>query len=159
MGSFPNFIDNLSKKKFDIKLKYLVLKKKIEILGICVGFQALFEKSFEIKKTNGLGLLKGNVKKISIQKNLKLPHIGWNNCIINDSTSSKLFNNIKNNSDFYFCHSFAAYDVETQFENCKTFYSEYFTSAISKDNIFGVQFHPEKSQLNGIKLIQNFLLK
>ena len=157
MGSFPNFMNNLIKYGFNEKLKYLVLKKKIEILGICVGFQALFEKGFEIDETKGMCLLKGNIKKITIKDNLKLPHIGWNNCIINENKKSKLFNNIKNNSDFYFCHSFAVTDNDPHYTNSKTFYSEFFTSSISCENIFGVQFHPEKSQINGIKLIQNFL--
>ncbi len=157
VGSFPSFMKSLTLKNFYKKIKYLVLEKKIKILGICVGYQALFETSNETENTDGLSILKGHIKKISESKHLLLPHIGWNNCIIEEANKTKIFKNIKNMSDFYFCHSYALHHTENEIITSRTIYGNKFISSVSKDNIFGVQFHPEKSQLNGILLIKNFL--
>ncbi len=157
VGSFPSFMKSLTLKNFYKKIKYLVLEKKIKILGICVGYQALFETSNETENTDGLSILKGHIKKISESKHLLLPHIGWNNCIIEEANKTKIFKNIKNMSDFYFCHSYALHHTDNEIITSRTIYGNKFISSVSKDNIFGVQFHPEKSQLNGILLIKNFL--
>ena len=138
------------------ELNSAVLEKQKPILGICVGMQLFSSFGEEDGGSKGFDWIKGKVNKINLtDKNLKLPHMGWNNISINQK--SKLFSGIENESHFYFVHSFA-FDVENdQFISAKTNYSTEIVSAIEKDNIFGTQFHPEKSQANGIKILENFV--
>ena len=138
------------------ELNSAVLEKQKPILGICVGMQLFSSFGEEDGGSKGFDWIKGKVNKINlIDKNLKLPHMGWNNISINQK--SKLFSGIENESHFYFVHSFA-FDVENdQFISAKTNYSTEIISAVEKDNIFGTQFHPEKSQANGIKILENFV--
>ena len=138
------------------ELTSAVLEKQKPILGICVGMQLFSSFGEEDGGSKGFDWIKGKVNKINLRdKNLKLPHMGWNNISINQK--SKLFSGIENESHFYFVHSFA-FDVENdQFISAKTNYSTEIISAVEKDNIFGTQFHPEKSQANGIKILENFV--
>jgi len=138
------------------ELTSAVLEKQKPILGICVGMQLFSSFGEEDGGSKGFDWIKGKVNKIILtDKNLKLPHMGWNNISINQK--SKLFSGIENESHFYFVHSFA-FDVENdQFISAKTNYSTEIISAVEKDNIFGTQFHPEKSQANGIKILENFV--
>ena len=138
------------------ELTNAVLEKQKLILGICVGMQLFSSFGEEDGGSKGLDWIKGKVNKINLKdKNLKLPHMGWNNISINQK--SKLFSGIENESHFYFVHSFA-FDVENdQFISATTNYSTKIISAVEKDNIFGTQFHPEKSQANGIKILENFV--
>ena len=138
------------------ELTSAVLEKQKPILGICVGMQLFSSYGEEDGGSKGFDWIKGKVNKINLtDKNLKLPHMGWNNISINQK--SKLFSGIENESHFYIVHSFA-FDVENeQFISAKTNYSTEIVSAVEKDNIFGTQFHPEKSQTNGIKLLENFV--
>ena len=138
------------------ELTSAVLEKQKPILGICVGMQLFSSFGEEDGGSKGFDWIKGQVNKINLtDKNLKLPHMGWNNISINQK--SKLFSGIENESHFYFVHSFA-FDVENeQFISATTNYSTEIVSAIEKDNIFGTQFHPEKSQANGIKILENFV--
>ena len=138
------------------ELNSAVLEKQKPILGICVGMQLFSSFGEEDGGSKGFDWIKGKVNKINlIDKNLKLPHMGWNNISINQK--SKLFSGIENESHFYFVHSFA-FDVENdQFISATTNYSTEIISAVEKDNIFGTQFHPEKSQANGIKILENFV--
>ena len=138
------------------ELNSAVLEKQKPILGICVGMQLFSSFGEEDGGSKGFDWIKGKVNKINLtDKNLKLPHMGWNNISINQK--SKLFSGIENESHFYFVHSFA-FDVENdQFISSKTNYSTEIISAVEKDNIFGTQFHPEKSQTNGIKILENFV--
>ena len=138
------------------ELTSAVLEKQKPILGICVGMQLFSSFGEEDGGSKGFNWIKGKVNKINLtDKNLKLPHMGWNNISINQK--SKLFSGIENESHFYFVHSFA-FDVENeQFISATTNYSTEIVSAIEKDNIFGTQFHPEKSQANGIKILENFI--
>ena len=138
------------------ELTSTVLEKQKPILGICVGMQLFSSFGEEDGGSKGFDWIKGKVNKINLtDKNLKLPHMGWNNISINQK--SKLFSGIENESHFYFVHSFA-FDVENdQFISAKTNYSTEIISAVEKDNIFGTQFHPEKSQANGIKILENFV--
>ena len=138
------------------ELNSAVLEKQKPILGICVGMQLFSSFGEEDGGSKGFDWIKGKVNKINLtDKNLKLPHMGWNNISINQK--SKLFSGIENESHFYFVHSFA-FDVENeQFISATTNYSIEIVSAIEKDNIFGTQFHPEKSQANGIKILENFV--
>ena len=138
------------------ELNSAVLEKQKPILGICVGMQLFSSFGEEDGGSKGFDWIKGKVNKINLtDKNLKLPHMGWNNISINQK--SKLFSGIENESHFYFVHSFA-FDVENdQFISATTNYSTAIVSAVEKDTIFGTQFHPEKSQANGIKILENFV--
>jgi glutamine amidotransferase len=138
------------------ELSNFVLDKQKSILGICVGMQLFSTYGEEDGGSQGFDWIKGKVKKINLtNQNLKLPHMGWNNIKINEK--SKLLSGIENDSHFYFVHSFA-FDVENNsFVSATTNYSTEIVSAVEKDNIFGTQFHPEKSQANGIKILENFV--
>ncbi len=152
-GSFHFGIQELKKLDLIDLLKYRVLKEKIPILGICLGMQLFAEEGFEKQRTTGLSFIEGSVKKIP--SSLKLPHIGWNE--VNFSKKDPLFDDIEDNKDFYFVHS---YYFECSNLNDKLAITNYdfdFPSIIRKDNVVGFQFHPEKSLKNGLKLINNFL--
>ena len=138
------------------ELTNAVLEKQKLILGICVGMQLFSSFGEEDGGSKGFDWIKGKVNKINLtDKNLKLPHMGWNNISINEK--SKLFSGIENESHFYFVHSFAFNIENDQFISATTNYSSEVVSAVEKDNIFGTQFHPEKSQANGIKILENFV--
>ena len=137
-------------------LNEFVLVKKKPIFGICVGMQLFSEKGYEEQVTEGFGWIKGSVKKIkTTNKDLKLPHMGWNEVKV--IKTNDLFVDIKNLSHFYFVHSFAFEAENINDVICTTDYEKSVVAALLKDNIFGTQFHPEKSQENGIKLLSNFL--
>ena len=137
-------------------LNEFVLVKKKPIFGICVGMQLFSEKGYEERVTEGFGWIKGSVKKIeTTKKDLKLPHMGWNE--VNVIKKNDLFVDIKNLSHFYFVHSFAFEAENINDVICTADYEKPVVAALLKDNIFGSQFHPEKSQENGIKLLSNFL--
>ena len=154
VGSFKAFHDKIT----DTELFYPIqnrVKNGIPILGICLGFHALFEKSIEYGVFPGLDLIKGEIVKInSLKEEVKIPHIGWNSCQFNKD--SILFKGIKNKSDFYFTHSYTPIIYDKNFVSTFSTYEVDLVSAIEKENIFGVQFHPEKSQKNGLKLLKNF---
>ena len=130
----------------------MVLIQKIPILGICVGMQLMASNSEE-GNLSGLGWINGEVKKISNNnKNLILPHMGWNTV---ELQKNDLFKNIKD-PKFYFLHSYCFVSNEKNSILGSTFYGRKFTSVIRKDNIYGIQFHPEKSHENGIYILKNF---
>lgn len=131
-----------------------VLVKKKPFLGICVGMQVLADVGYEFGEEKGLGWIKGEVRKLEVN-DLPLPHVGWNNVTV-DKTSP-ITKEFGNNIDFYFVHSFAFIPVDKENIIAHSTYGSTFTSVIGKENIFGVQFHPEKSQRAGTLLIQNFL--
>jgi imidazole glycerol-phosphate synthase subunit HisH len=138
------------------ELTSAVLEKQKPILGICVGMQLFSSFGEEDGGSKGFDWIKGKVNKIYLtDKNLKLPHMGWNNISINQK--SKLFSGIENESHFYFVHSFA-FNLENKgYVSATTNYSTEIVSAVEKDNILGTQFHPEKSQENGIRILENFI--
>jgi glutamine amidotransferase len=133
-----------------------VLVKKKPIFGICVGMQLFSDEGYEEEVTKGFGWIGGTVKKIKLNnKDLKLPHMGWNE--VNIFKKNDLFLDIKNLSHFYFVHSYA-FEVERKSDVlCTVDYEAPVIAAVLRENIFGTQFHPEKSQDNGIKLLSNFL--
>jgi len=138
------------------ELSNFVIEKQKPILGICVGMQLFSTFGDEDGGSTGFNWIEGKVKKINLKdKFLKLPHMGWNN--INIEKDSKLLNGIENNSHFYFVHSYAFDVLNKEFISAITNYSIEFVSAVEKNNIFGTQFHPEKSQENGIKILENFV--
>jgi len=163
VGAFSAGIDSLKARNLDEALKIFV-KKGNPILGICLGMQLLLSNSSEFGHHEGLNFIKGNVKKLKIEKNKKIPHTGWNNIQINNFSINKnklvgkFLNGIKDNSYFYFVHSFAAQVSDKRNNLSYTIYGgDKFSSIISKENVFGTQFHPEKSGKVGHSLLKNFL--
>ena len=154
VGAFKDFMKKIRDKNLD-KLILDKLKKNCSVLGVCVGFQVLFAESNEHGYCKGLNLLKGNFINFKDEKKIiKVPHVGWNEC--NILNKNKLFENIKDGSDFYFTHSYFLKNYESSNVISKTKYNLDFVSSINYKNIYGVQFHPEKSQLNGLKILKNF---
>lgn len=151
VGAYADFTDKLKKRSID---NYIVSKsnENVSILGICLGFQVLFTSSTEHKFSKGLNLLKGDF--CLIESNLLTPHVGWNDCEI--KKKNNLFIGIDNNSDFYFSHSYILKKYEEKDIIAFTEYGTKFPSAAQKNNIYGVQFHPEKSQDNGLLILKNF---
>ena len=122
------------------------------ILGVCVGMQILLEESEESGGTDGLGLVDGILKKLNSSEDIKVPHMGWNK--VNQRFSHPMFEGISQNSFFYFVHSYAA--LVSKNKASTTNHGQEFISSVYKDNIFAVQFHPEKSQDDGLKIYKNF---
>jgi len=156
-GSFKNCIESLLRIK-DLKetLNEFAIIKKKPLFGICVGMQMFADNGFEEIKTEGLGWIPGSVIKIDNKGNrFKLPHIGWNE--LSFVSDSKLFNGIKEKSHVYFVHSYKFTPDNENYITSKTDYSEEIVASVEKDNLFGTQFHPEKSDSVGLKIIENFI--
>ncbi len=153
VGAFGNCVNALKKREIFETLKKEINKKPY--LGICLGLHVLFESSEESPKVEGLSIFKGKCLRFK-SKNLKIPQIGWNSIrIINKD--SILLKNIKNNSYLYFVHSYYVEPEDKRMILTKTNYGIDFVSGIGKGNIFGVQFHPERSGSIGLKILENFL--
>lgn len=150
VGAAGEGMKNLKKIKLDKLIKKEVTKGK-SILGICLGMQLLMSKSEE-GNVGCLNIIDGQVKKFGVK--LKIPQIGWNTVQANES--SQLFTNIPQNSYFYFVHSYYCLPQNKKTVIGNTEYEMRFCSALQKNNIFGVQFHPEKSGENGLQLLKNF---
>lgn len=142
-------------------LEEQVLKEKKWFLGICVGMQLLFERGYEHGVHDGLGWLKGEVKLIERPQEYKIPHMGWNILLppakSTDFANYPLLAGIKPGDFTYFVHSYHAVDVRTDHVLATTDYGGEIVAAVGKENIFGTQFHPEKSQATGLQLLANFL--
>ena len=156
VGAFKKGMKNILRLGLKKKLEEKVLKNNIPFLGICLGMQLLASKGYEHGENDGLGWIEGSVNLfIPTSDNERIPHIGWNEVgFINDA---EIFSGIEKNSDFYFVHSYHFICDDNSNIIAKTPYCGEFISAIKKDNIYGVQFHPEKSQNFGHQLLKNFL--
>ncbi len=154
VGAFKDFMKKIKKNGID-----KILNKKIDdktpLLGVCVGFQVLFEESNEHGTTAGLNIMKGRFKNFKdVSADIKVPHVGWNECkLINNN---KLFQGVDDSLDFYFTHSYFLNDYLIENIISETSYDIKFVSSVNKGNVYGVQFHPEKSQANGLKILKNF---
>tara|TARA_Y100000591_G_C21638516_1_gene596577 strand:- start:160 stop:780 length:621 start_codon:yes stop_codon:yes gene_type:complete len=156
VGSFKDGMENLKKLDLIKTIRYLVLEKKIPILGICLGMQLFSKVGFEGGKTFGLNLLEMECHPIKINKEkYRVPHIGWNS--ININSSSKLLKGIHDGSDFYFVHSYAVQTENKSLISSNVRYGCDIISSIEFENIYATQFHPEKSQKYGKKVINNFI--
>ena len=156
-GSFKSCVDALNKiDGLTDALNEFAIQNKKPLLGICVGLQMFADIGYEETETKGLGWISGKVSKIDNQNGkYKLPHIGWNQ--INISKDSKIFKNIENNSHMYFVHSYEFIPEDKNVISATTDYSSNIVCSVEKENIFGTQFHPEKSDKIGLKIIGNFI--
>ena len=156
-GSFKSCVDALKSINGLVdSLNDFVMINKKPLLGICVGLQMFADVGYEETETKGLGWISGKVTRINNQNGkYKLPHIGWNQ--INISKKSKIFKDIKDKSHMYFVHSYEFMPVDKNFITATTDYSANHVCAVEKENIFGTQFHPEKSDKIGLKIIDNFI--
>lgn len=154
-GAFRDCIKCLRENKFVEALNEAVIEHQKPYLGICLGLQIVGEKSFEGGEFMGLGWIKGVVRKIEPTKNLKVPHLGWDEISITRKIG--LFSGLSANPCFYFAHSFVLYPNDLGVVGAVTDYGSKFPVAIQKDNIMAVLFHPEKSQHEGLQLIKNFV--
>ena len=156
-GSFKSCIEAL--KNIDgltDTLNDFVKNNKKPLLGICVGLQMFADVGYEETETKGLGWISGKVSKIDNQNGkFKLPHIGWNQISI--LKDSKIFKEVENNSHMYFVHSYEFIPTDSNFISATTDYSTKVVCSVEKENIFGTQFHPEKSDKTGLKIIDNFI--
>jgi glutamine amidotransferase len=156
-GSFKSCVDALNSIDglVDCLNEFAIINKK-PLLGICVGLQMLADVGYEETETKGLGWISGSVLKIDNHNGkYKLPHIGWNQ--INILKDSKIFKDIENNSHMYFVHSYEFVPKDKNVISATTDYSSKIVCSVEKENIFGTQFHPEKSDKIGLKIIDNFI--
>ena len=157
VGSFKHALDFINLNNIDTCIRDFFESSK-PILGICLGMQILFECGDEGGFSKGLNFMKGKVKKIPINDNLKCPHIGWNKIILAGDCKEKLFKGVSDKDFFYFVHS---YYIETKDKDLKIYKSKInnfsFPSAIMYKNLYTTQFHPEKSSKSGLIILKNFL--
>jgi len=156
-GSFKSCVEALNNINGLVDaLNEFAINDKKPLLGICVGLQMFADIGYEETETNGLGWISGKVSKIDNQNGkYKLPHIGWNQ--INILKNSKIFKDIENNSHMYFVHSYEFIPEDKSIISATTDYSSNIVCSVEKENIFGTQFHPEKSDKIGLKIINNFI--
>ena len=156
-GSFKSCIEALHDIEGLVEtLNEFAVTNKKPLIGICVGLQMFADVGYEEKQTKGLGWIPGKVSKINNQNGkYKLPHIGWNQIKI--VKHSKIFENIENDSHMYFVHSYEFIPEDEDIISATTNYSSRIVCAVEKENIFGTQFHPEKSDKVGLKIIENFI--
>ena len=156
-GSFKSCVDSLNSINGLVDtLKEFAITNKKPLLGICVGLQMFADVGYEEAETKGLGWISGKVSKIDNQNGkFKLPHIGWNEIEI--QKESQIFKDIKNKSHMYFVHSYEFIPEDKSVISATTDYSSKIVCSIERDNLFGTQFHPEKSDKTGLNMIKNFL--
>lgn len=156
VGAFGNAMKHLQDSHLDEAIKAYAHSGK-ELLGICLGMQLLFEKSEEFGEHKGLGLISGEVVVFHKTPTLKVPHVGWNSChFTSQASQNKLLLGIEDKSFFYFVHSFYV-RTQAKFILAHTHYGDDFTSIVAKDNLYGIQPHPEKSHYAGLGLLANFI--
>ena len=156
VGAFPDAMDNLRKTGWIEELTRAVLEKETPILGICLGMQLLADKGYEVRECDGLGYIPGEIVRFTqTQEKERIPHVGWNEILKRED--SPLFDGIADGTNYYFVHSYHFQVAKEENIATVTPYCGEFVSSVVKDNIVGTQFHPEKSQKAGFKLIKNFL--
>jgi len=154
VGAFETTVEKIIKLLPIDDIRNIVFNERKPFLGICIGMHVLATTGFEFGEHPGLGWIQGRVEKLD-PGGMPLPHIGWNNIICKKKSS--ILKGLESNPDFYFVHSYVFKPYELETIVATSFYGEEFCSIIQYENIFGVQFHPEKSQKAGIKLVENFL--
>jgi len=156
VGHFATAINYLSASGIKNVLDEAVLVKKIPFLGICLGMQLMAARSEE-GNASGLGWIQSQIRKFKVKdtEKFKIPQAGWNSVSI--AADSPLFSKIEDNSEFYFLHAYHIDQIEQRFVASTTNYEYEFVSSVQKENMFGTQFHPEKSHFTGTQLLKNFL--
>lgn len=157
VGSFYQAMIRLNKLGISNVIKKIANKKGNKILGICLGMQLMAKVGYEDKKINGLGLVNAEVKKFKLNKKIKIPHVGFNKVITKDFKG--LYKNLENLNYFYFTHSYkmSLIKKENDFKYGYCDYGSKFLASFENKKIFGTQYHPEKSQDNGLKILKNFI--
>ena len=153
VGSFGDAMMHLKKYELDKAIKEVCQSGK-PFLGICLGLQLLFDYSEETPGVDGLGILKGGIKKIPNADGLKIPHIGWNSLEL--SNNGRLFNGIENGSYVYFVHSYFLKAEDESIVKASCEYGTHIHASVESGNVFACQFHPEKSSTVGLKILKNF---
>ena len=154
VGAFGDFMSGMKAKGLDDAVKEVV-SRGVPMLGICVGMQALFEIGEEMGDHEGLGLLKGTVVKFADSLSVKIPHTGWNQVRVRKE--AQLFRQIKDEAYVYFNHSYYCQAGDFSDVIANTDYGMNYACAVRHENIYGVQFHPEKSQTIGLQILKNFV--
>ena len=155
VGAFPDGMAHLRDRGFDQALREHTAQG-IPLLGICLGMQLLAERGWEVRETAGLGLIPGEVRRLEPSNgDTRIPHVGWNQVAF--ARNCPLFEGIQPGTDFYFVHSYYLDCADAEAIVGRTAYCGGFTSAVARANVFGVQFHPEKSQKRGFQVLKNFL--
>lgn len=158
VGSFKKAMEIIKERKIDKILKKAVYETNIKLFGICLGMQLLGSHSEEDNGAEGLNFIQNKITRFDKNNSsLKIPHVGFNKVNFNYSSKDNIFYNLKDDSFFYFVHSYKMEITPSLSNYSSTIYGEKFISAFQKDNLIGTQFHPELSQSNGIKIIDNFL--
>jgi glutamine amidotransferase len=155
VGAFADAMAELKKQDLVSVIKGEIKNKKL-FLGICLGMQLLFEKSQEAAGVEGLGILAGEVRLFDRQKGIKVPHMGWNQLSVKKA-ACPLLKNIPPDSFVYFCHSYYPRPDDESIVAARTHYGGDFAALVWQENVFGVQFHPEKSQEVGLLMLKNFV--
>jgi glutamine amidotransferase len=154
VGAFRDGIAALRERRLADALHEQVAEGK-PLLGICLGMQLLASKSFEFGEHEGLGLIEGNVEHLGVDGGLRVPHVGWN--VLQPRRESAIFQGFPHEPTFYFVHSYHFVPSDPDLVSATTEYGKPVTACVERDNVYGVQFHPEKSQRDGLKLLENFL--
>jgi glutamine amidotransferase len=155
VGAFPDGMENLKNLGLIDVLDHLVLTKRVPVLGICLGFHLMAREGNEFRSEAGLGWIDASVVKLeAVGDDVRVPHVGWNDCKY--TKESPLFLGIPDEALFYFTHSYYMQCSDRGDVSAISFHGKQFTAAVQRSNIFGTQFHPEKSQLHGVMLLRNF---
>lgn len=156
VGAFPDAMRNIRQRSLDEVLREQVIGHQIPFLGICLGMQLLATTGWEVSETAGLGWIEGEVRRLEpTAEDTRIPHMGWNEVVF--IRESPLFRGVPSGADFFFVHSYHLDCLNEQAIVARTPYCDGFVSAVQRDLIFGVQFHPEKSQRLGFQVLRNFL--
>ena len=155
VGSFSDGMRHIKERSLDDALRVQALEKGMPFLGICLGMQLMATKGWEGGETDGLDLIPGEVIKLKPKDDdTRIPHVGWNE--VQSESSAPLLASIESGKDFYFVHSYH-FECDNTYVTSRTPYCGSFVSSVARDNIFGTQFHPEKSQKVGFQVLSNFL--
>lgn len=153
VGAFADAIAELRRREMVEPIKSAIAADK-PFLGICLGLQLLFDRGYEDGQHEGLGVIPGEVKRFDIPRDFKVPHMGWNQCRM--VRRPPIFEGVADNAHFYFVHSYYAAPADTSVTAIEADYSSPFCAAIWRGNLFATQFHPEKSQQDGLRVLKNF---
>jgi len=155
VGAFRDAIAALNSQQL-VPTIHAAIESGRPFLGICLGLQLLFEKSFEYGEYEGLGVIPGSVRHFEVPDDLKVPHMGWNQ-LQHTQPENRLLKDVSTDDWFYFVHSYYVAPTDSSWTAAECEYGDRFTAMVARDNVFATQFHPEKSQAAGLKILSNFV--